>query len=127
MHLFQRSEKPWRLNDVATNRFFDQVAASIGYPNKKGKAHAYRHYLITHIALKTGNMDLARLAAGHHNLTMTQRYVRSQVSRRALLFAMLRRYQEGTFAGRFIWRLFEVWRLTTSSLAHSSKLWPRKR
>ena len=108
VHLFQRSEKPWRLNEVATNQFFDQVAVSIGHPDKKGKAHAYRHYLITHIALKTGNMDLARLAAGHHNLTMTQRYVRSNLSRRALLFAMIRRYEEGAIAGRFIWRLFEV-------------------
>lgn len=107
-HLFQLNEFPWILNDSQLRGFFDRIAESINHGDKKGKAHAYRHYLITHIAIETGNSELARLAAGHENQTMLNRYLRSNLSRNALLFATLKKYQDGELSGRFIWRIFEA-------------------
>lgn len=107
-HLFQLNEYPWILNDSHLRSFFDRIAESIHHGDKKGKAHAYRHYLITHIAIETGNSELARLAAGHVNQTMLNRYLRSNLSRNALLFATIKKYQEGELSGRFIWRIFEA-------------------
>ncbi|NRF94845.1 site-specific integrase [Paenibacillus frigoriresistens] len=108
VHLFQLKEFPWLLNEKQIYMFFDKIAESIGHKDKKGKAHGYRHYLITHIAIETGNSALARLAAGHENDTMLNRYLRSNLSRKALLFATMKKYQDGDIAGRFIWRIFEA-------------------
>lgn len=108
VHLFQLNEFPWLLNEQKIYTFFDKIAESIGHKDKKGKAHGYRHYLITHIAIETGNSALARLAAGHENDAMLSRYLRSNLSRKALLFATMKKYQEGEIAGRFIWRIFEA-------------------
>jgi len=108
VHLFQLKEYPWLLNDNHIYQFFDNIAESIGHQDKKGKAHGYRHYLITHIAVETGSSELARLAAGHENHTMLNRYLRSKLSRNALLFATIKKYQNGEIAGRFIWRIFEA-------------------
>ncbi len=108
VHLFQLSDYPWVLKDAQVDRFFNKVAKSIGYGDKKGKAHGYRHYLITHIAIETGNSELARLAAGHENHTILNRYLRSNLSRNAFLFAAIKKYQEKELGGRFIWRIFEA-------------------
>ncbi|WP_348622666.1 hypothetical protein ABFT51_13915 [Paenibacillus peoriae] len=108
VHLFQLEKYPWILNERQIYRFFDKIAEFIGHGDKKGKAHGYRHYLITHIAIETGNSELARLAAGHENQTMLNRYLRSNLSRQALLFATIKKYQDGEIAGRFIWRIFEA-------------------
>lgn len=108
VHLFQLKEFPWLLTEAQIYKFFDKISESIGHEDKKGKAHGYRHYLITHVAIETGNSELARLAAGHENQTMLNRYLRSSLSRKALLFATMKKYQEGEIAGRFIWRIFEA-------------------
>lgn len=108
VHLFQLKEFPWLLNETQINKFFDKIAEFIGHKDKKGKAHGYRHYLITHISIETGSSALARLAAGHENDAMLSRYLRSNLSRKALLFATMKKYQDGEIAGRFIWRIFEA-------------------
>lgn len=109
IHLFGITTSPWLLSRAELSHFMNKVEDLIpGGRERKGKAHSFRHLLATHIALKTGNMDLVQLALGHRYFSMTKLYLRSKLSRKALLWGMFKKYKNNELSGRFYYRLFEL-------------------
>ena len=109
IHFFGLPKPPWRIPRQTLTEFIYKVKDTIpGGRERKGTAHSFRHYLLTHIAIKTGNMDLVQLAAGHRYFSMTRLYLRSKLSRKSLLWAMFKKYKSNELSGKFYFRLFEL-------------------
>lgn len=110
VHLFQLSKPPWILSESAIRSFFKKIQTQV-YPeltNEKVTAHGYRTFLLTHIAVKTGNLEAVRIAAGHLNEEMTRLYLKSKISKNALLHRVIEQYDKGEITGKFYVRLVEL-------------------
>ncbi|MCY9661966.1 site-specific integrase [Paenibacillus chondroitinus] len=110
IHLFQFNQSPWMLSDSAVRRFFDKVKFEVlneSELSERISAHGYRTFLLTHIAMKTGSLEAVRVAAGHIREEMTRLYLKSRVSRNALLHRVLSKYEQGEVSGKFYVRLLQ--------------------
>lgn len=113
VHLFQLQKSPWILDINILNRFYTTVVLNIlkaNYPEDtelRATAHSFRHYLLTHIALKTGDEEVCQTAAGHKDVKMTREYLRSSTSRSLLLFRVMDKYENKEITGKFYLRLVE--------------------
>ncbi|OCT15974.1 hypothetical protein A8709_10160 [Paenibacillus pectinilyticus] len=110
IHLFQFNRPPWILSNSAVRRFFDKMKLEVLNEDELSErisAHRYRTFLLTHIAMKTGSLEAVRVAAGHRNEEMTRLYLKSRVSRNALLHRVLSKYEQGEVSGKFYVRLLQ--------------------
>lgn len=114
VHLFQLQEYPWILQPSIANRFFNDVVEpklKEIYSNSdeiKTYAHGFRHHLLTHIAVETGDIEVVQTAAGHKDPKMTKRYLRSKISKRALLFRVMDKFENQEITGNFYLRLVDL-------------------
>ncbi|KRF01692.1 hypothetical protein ASG89_25365 [Paenibacillus sp. Soil766] len=110
IHLFQFNQPPWILSDSAVRRFLEKmklVVLNEDELSERISAHGYRTFLLTHIAMKTGSLEAVRVAAGHKNEEMTRLYLKSRVSRNALLHRVLSKYEQGEVSGKFYVKLLQ--------------------
>lgn len=114
VHLFQLPNSPWILDSNILNKFYSSVVLDkikADYPENtdlRATAHSFRHFLITHVALKTGDEEVCQTAAGHKDLKMTREYLRSSTSRNQLLFRVIDKYENKEITGKFYLRLIEL-------------------
>lgn len=122
VHLFQLTEKPWRpLKYIFYNFYKANISPKIKeiYPNieldenYEVNAHGFRHHLLTHTGFESGNIEVVQTAAGHRDAKMTKEYLRSKVSKKALLYKVLDKYEKHEISGKFYLRLVEL--LTTEN------------
>jgi len=116
VHLFQLPDPPWVLRPSAVRRYLDCIKQRVlesGLTKEpiKGGAHALRTHILTFIAQKTGSLAAVQLAAGHRNEQMTRVYLKSRISRTALLYRVVEQYERSELTGRFF---FQVIRVLTS-------------
>ncbi|WP_455543494.1 phage integrase SAM-like domain-containing protein [Intestinibacter sp.] len=118
VHLFQLTSEPWILNSSMAYNFFNEHLLSkikLHYDNIteiRATAHSFRHYLITHIAMLTGDIKVCQTAAGHHNEIITEEYLRSRASRQSLLLNVVDKYENHEITGKFYLKLVHL--LTSS-------------
>lgn len=114
IHLFQMTSPPWILDENMVRNFFEVNVKKdylSYYSNSIGinaTAHSFRHHLLTHIALITGDIAVVQTAAGHETEVMTREYLKSKVSRNALLFRVIDKYEAKQITGKFYLRLIEL-------------------
>ncbi|MCY9670420.1 site-specific integrase [Paenibacillus alginolyticus] len=111
VHLFQLNQPPWILSEYAVRRFLDKVKLKVLNEDESSErisAHGYRTFLLTHIAMKTGSLEAVRVAAGHRDEEMTRLYLKSRVSRKALLHRVLLKYEQSEVSGKFYVRLLQL-------------------
>lgn len=122
IHLFQLTEKPWILSQNLIYRFFlDKVMPKLkeihpdldSIENFKVNVHGFRHHLLTHIAFASGDIEVVQTAAGHKDAKMTKEYLKSKVSKQALLYRVIDKYEQKEITGKFYLRLVEL--LTTEN------------
>lgn len=125
VHLFQLTTKPWLLDENMIYTFFQDVVITKlteKYPDDeeiRATAHGFRHFLITQVAIETGDEEVCRTAAGHHDVKMTREYMRSKSSKNALLLRVVDKYENHEITGKFYLRLVE---LLTSPDTDSSEI-----
>lgn len=114
VHLFQLTSPPWLLSHSMIRSFFKDVVngelskIQPDFEDLITSGHAFRHHLLTHIACMTGDITVVQTAAGHLNETMTREYLKSKVSKRALLFRVVDKYESKQITGKFYLRLVEL-------------------
>ncbi|WP_160670502.1 tyrosine-type recombinase/integrase [Clostridium sp. C8-1-8] len=114
VHLFQLTNPPWILEVNKIRRFFEEIVKPKLlkiYPNfeeLRASAHGFRHHLLTHVALKSGDISVVQTAAGHQNELMTREYLKSRISRTSLLFRVMEKFQSKEITGKFYLRLVEL-------------------
>ena len=124
VHLFQLSSSPWLLNRSAIEVFYNNVVMNkikSDYPvdaELRASAHSFRHFLITHVAIKTGDEAVCQTAAGHLDVKMTQMYLRSKASKDSLLLRVLDKYEKKEITGKFYLKLVELLTSEDSEVDH---------
>ncbi|MCY9657180.1 tyrosine-type recombinase/integrase [Paenibacillus chondroitinus] len=114
IHLFQLDKAPWLLSEETVRSFFNEIIKpqlanlELEFKNLSGAAHSFRHHLLTQIALISGDVEVVMTAAGHQDEKMTREYLKSKVSRTALLFKVMNKYESGEITGKFYFRLLEL-------------------
>lgn len=111
VHLFQLTTSPWILSDSAIRYFYNHIIMKqikLDYPNDaelRASAHSFRHFLITHVAMKTGDETVCQTAAGHRDVKMTRTYLRSKASKNSLLLRVIDKYEKQEITGMFYLKL----------------------
>lgn len=113
IHLFQLGDSSGVPNKTYLYNFLLRIKSGNNLINSdgnimRGAAHAFRTHLLTHIAVKTGNIDAVRVAAGHLDEKMTRVYLKSKVARNALLFRVVEKYEKKELSGLFYFRLMTL-------------------
>lgn len=114
VHLFQLQQSPWLIDRNMIIAFFDKYVKPRLYEiypdfdKMQATAHGFRHYLLTEVALATGDIESVQTAAGHRDDQMTREYLRSKVSRTALLHRVMDKYESKELTGKFYLRLVEL-------------------
>lgn len=113
VHVFQLSKPPCVPGENDFRWFLTELKKAITYRESdgslaKGSAHAFRTLLLSEIAARTGSLGAVQLAAGHRREEMTRVYLRSRISRNALLYRVVAQYETGKVTGRFYLRLISL-------------------
>ncbi len=115
-HLFQLPHEPWILETNLVYGFFNKhVLSKIkeSYYDDieiRASAHSFRHYLLTHIIFITGDVEVAKTAAGHRGQTqkMINQYTRSPASKKTLLFRVVEKFENHEITGKFYLKLVHL-------------------
>ncbi|WP_209121203.1 tyrosine-type recombinase/integrase [Alkalihalobacillus sp. BA299] len=113
IHLFQLSNYPWRLTRDHVTSFLEKMKEEMslregGGSLVKASAHRFRTFLLTHIAMKSGDIEAVRIAAGHKDEKMTRMYLRSRASRNSLLNRVVQKFENNEITGRFYFRIISL-------------------
>ena len=63
------------LSSTSIRKSIDRVASKALGEGSHIRVHAFRHYYVTEVLRKTGNLEMARRLARHKNIQTTTRYV----------------------------------------------------
>lgn len=114
VHLFQLTDNPWILNRNHTDKFYnDNIMSKIkensDNPEEiRATAHSFRHYIATHIAVVSKNIEACQTALLHKNITMTEQYLRSKASRDTTLFKIVDKFKQNEITGKFYLKLVQL-------------------
>lgn len=121
IHLFQLTDTPWILNRNHTDKFYNdnimsKIKQNCNNPEKiRATAHSFRHYIATHIAVVSKNIEACQTALLHNDITMTYLYLRSKASRDTILFKIVDKFKQNEITGKFYLKLVQL--LTSNDTA----------
>jgi len=110
VHLFQLETHPYILTEKDINHILDRIREKmpVEYRNSNITAHKFRTHILTEITIRTRDIEITKTAAGHRNSSMTKLYLRSNISKNALLNTIKEGYENKEFTGKFYLRLLEA-------------------